>query len=361
MGLFPAEADQKFRFRRSLMAAGAALVLTAIVWVAGEFRMVRLYQTELIWLLSVFWVVNLAILACLRSGLNLRFSDPSLTMAQIFWATSCVMYITYYLNEARAAALMICILVMNFSAFRLNLAQLITVAVFASGSYALVIYLLYTNHPDIFGLQIELFILAGFAAALFGSTIVGHEMYTLRAALRDRNRRLEFALERMNLLAVTDEVTGAYNRHFLSQVLTQQMALAVRGGYKFSLVFMDLDHFKRINDEFGHAAGDNVLAQLAEIANTIIREGDYLIRYGGEEFVLLLANTNVDGAETLAERLRKTVAESSFEDIAPGMRLTVSCGATGFKPGESADDLIARADRAMYQAKENGRNSVVRI
>lgn len=359
MGFFPADPQQKIRLRRSLIAVGAAVILSALVWIASEYQMVRLQQSRVAWLLVVFWTVNLGFFVVLRSGFNLRFKDPSLTMVQILWATTCVVFITYYLEEARAATLMLALLVMNFGAFRLSLIQLITVAIYATASYSLVIYLLYTNHPEIFGLQIELFILAGFAAALFGSTVVGYEMFNLRAALRDRNRRLEFALERMNLLAVTDEVTGAYNRHFLNQVLNQQTALANRGGYQFSLVFMDLDHFKQINDDYGHAVGDDVLAKLAEIANTVIREGDYLIRYGGEEFVLLLANTNADGAGTLAERLRKIIDDTDFEDIAQNLRLTVSCGATGFKPGESVDELIARADQAMYQAKENGRNKVV--
>lgn len=360
LSIFPRDARQMLRFRRTLLAGGAAIVLTLIFWVAAEHRMVRLEPDGLILLFAAFWTGNLAFFWIIRSGINLRFRDPSLTLAQILWSISWVMLLTYFLDEARAAALMICLLVINFGAFRLNLYQLAGVSSVAIVGYALVILLLQSNHPGVFDLQTELFLLGGFSAALFGTTLVGHEMFVLRREVRDRNRMLEEALEKVNRLAVTDELTGAYNRRYLLEVMFKQKALADRGSYSFSICFFDLDHFKQINDQLGHAAGDKVLKRVAEISQRIIRNGDYLSRYGGEEFVIVLVATVGDKAEVVAERIRATFEGECFDEIDPKLRVTISVGVTEFKPGEALDEMLARADQAMYRAKKKGRNTIVR-
>lgn len=312
------------------------------------------------WALAVLWTAILAVLAVIRSGLNLRFRDPSLTLLQIILASSWVLYMTYFIHDVRAAFLMICLLAMNFGAFRLNLIQLIGIAVYVTAGYILVIYLLYVNHPQSFGLQLELFVLAGFAAALFGTTLVGQEMYVLRATLRDRNRQLESALEKVNLLAVTDELTKIHNRRFINDVLERQAALAHRGDYRFSVCFFDLDLFKKINDTFGHAAGDEVLVKVAQIAASEIRTADYLARYGGDEFIAVLSATDAERAEAVAERIRQSAADTGYDALEPGARVTISCGVTEHRTPETVDDLLARADKALYAAKERGRNTVVR-
>ena len=296
----------------------------------------------------------------LRSGLNLRFKDPSLTMVQILWAILCVMYATYHLNEARAAALMIGLLVMNFGAFRLNLVQLISVAVYAIAGYMLVVYLLYVNHPELFVLQLELFVLSAFAAAFLTTTLVGHEVYALRAKLRNRNRQLETALEKVNRLAITDELTDTHNRRYIDDVLERQAALAHRGEYRLSVCFFDRDHFKNINDTYGHAAGDLILVEVTKIARSAIRTSDYLARYGGEEFIIIFSATATELATAVAERIRRTMAETVFTPLGPDTRVTISCGVTEYRAPETIDALLVRADDAMYAAKDSGRDAVVR-
>jgi diguanylate cyclase (GGDEF)-like protein len=310
-------------------------------------------------LLASFWIGNLIILSLTRGGLNLRFKDPSLTFFQILWAIFWLMLLTYYLNEARSAALILALLIINFGAFRLNLFQLAALSSLAIISFALVIFFLHRNHPDLFSPQTELFVLAGFAAALFGTTLVGQEMVTLRRIVGERNQRLEEALEQVKRLAVTDELTGAYNRRNLLEILRKQKALADRGNLSFSICFFDLDHFKKINDQLGHAAGDEVLKRVVAVTQRIIRDGDYLVRYGGEEFVVVLIATVVDKAEVVAERIRATIEGESFRQIDPALRVTISLGCTEFRPNESLDAMIARADASMYEAKKRGRNTIV--
>lgn len=360
MRVFPTDRRQSLRLRRSLVAGLAAVALTLIFWFAGERGMVRLTPPQLMLLLATFWIGNLIILGMIRSGLNLRFKDPSLTLFQILWAIFWVMLLTYYLNEARPAALMLALLIINFGAFRLSLFQLAGLSSVAVAAYALVIYLLQSNYPEIFSLEIEILILAGFAAALFGTTLVGQEMFTLRKIIGERNQRLEEALEQVNRLAVTDELTGAYNRRYLLEVMAKQKALADRGNYSFSICFFDLDHFKKINDDLGHAAGDEVLKRVAAITQRIIRDGDYLSRYGGEEFVVILATTPAEMAEVVAERIRATFEGERFGEIDPKLRVTISLGVTEFRRNENVEATLARADEAMYKAKKKGRNAIVR-
>ena len=359
MRLFPDDLRQALRLRRSLLGTGGALTLSILLWIVYEKGVVRLTQPQLGLLLAWFWTGNLIFLGMLRSGFNLRFRDPSITLPQIIWATLNVALMTYFLDEARPAALMILLLVVNLWSFRLNLAQLTGITILATASYGLVIYLLNVRYPERVNLDFELIILAGFAVALYGTTLAGHEMHALRRALRERNRGLESALDQINYLAVTDDLTGAYNRRYLEDVLAKQTALANRGDYRFSVCFFDVDQFKTINDKFSHTVGDKVLVRVAEIADKMIREGDYLVRYGGEKFVLVLAGTNAGAAVMVAERTREAVAAAKFGEIEPAARVTISCGVTEFRRGESADALLVRADEAMYAAKSQGRNRVV--
>ena len=177
-------------------------------------------------------------------------------------------------------------------------------------------------------------------------------------------RRAEEALraseERYRQLSLTDSLTGLFNSRHLHERLHAELDRAGRYGRPFSLLVFDCDHFKRINDTFGHLEGDRVLMALAQVIHNGLRRADSGYRYGGEEFVLLLPETVRHAAVTLAERLREqfaaevVVAESGAE-----IRCTVSIGVAEWQPGEGGADLIRRADNACYAAKARGRNCVV--
>lgn len=165
-------------------------------------------------------------------------------------------------------------------------------------------------------------------------------------------------------LAVTDPLTGTFNRRTFLDLAEKEIARARRSQEPLSLVLFDLDHFKSVNDKHGHLAGDHVLKRFVEVATMCLRQEDLLVRYGGEEFCLLLPQTNTEDAAGLAERIRGATAYSSFA-LKDGMaeqtiRITVSGGVAGL--GENLDEdigsLIARADEAMYAAKEAGRNQI---
>ncbi len=166
--------------------------------------------------------------------------------------------------------------------------------------------------------------------------------------------------DKLNHEANTDGLTQCFNKTYFNQLLDIEVKKSKATGKPLSLIVFDLDHFKKLNDNYGHDAGDYVLKELAEITrNRGIREGDLFARYGGEEFVILLPKTNLKNSFELAERIRKIIAEHHFIYDQKRLPVTASLGVADFRPGVlTGVDLFKRADHAAYLSKEKGRNQV---
>jgi diguanylate cyclase (GGDEF)-like protein len=167
--------------------------------------------------------------------------------------------------------------------------------------------------------------------------------------------RVALSVERRD--ASTDALTGQGNRRALDALLGHQMDVAGRTGETFSLLMLDIDFFKQINDEYGHKVGDDALRAFALRVREYLRQGDVCVRYGGEEFVVVLPGATLEKALEVAERVRQGVAQVPLLET-PELRATVSIGAARLEPGQSLEDLLHAADAAMYAAKRGGRNQV---
>ncbi|MDO8892230.1 MAG: diguanylate cyclase [Sulfurimicrobium sp.] len=167
--------------------------------------------------------------------------------------------------------------------------------------------------------------------------------------------------EKVERLSIADGLTGLYNRRFLSERLEEEYSKAIRYETPLSLLVMDVDFFKRVNDTFGHQIGDNALITVARVLQQSVRESDLVGRYGGEEFVVLLPHTDFAKALTVAEKIRLAVSEAPVEGMGE-RRLTISIGAAGFPDLKvsSMEEMVRKADEALYRAKEGGRNQVVK-
>lgn len=167
---------------------------------------------------------------------------------------------------------------------------------------------------------------------------------------------------RLHRVAVTDPLTGAYNREFLSSKMPTEIDFAIDRGRALSVAMVDVDHFKSVNDQFGHGVGDVVLAEIAVRLRNAIRGGDMLVRYGGEEFLVLLPRAGAERASEVGERIRERVSDGPI-DAGNGIAIdiTVSVGVAELRtePLESMTEFIARADAALYAAKAAGRNRVL--
>ena len=170
-------------------------------------------------------------------------------------------------------------------------------------------------------------------------------------------RRIERDEQALHDMATHDRLTGAWNRRRFDELLAREMKRAHRYDLPLSLIMFDIDHFKKVNDIWGHQAGDDLLAVLSVYVSANIRDTDLLARWGGEEFMVIAPNTGVEAAGRLAEKLRVLIEGGNFGEVG---RITCSFGATQFQPGDTAEDFTGRADAAMYAAKQGGRNRVER-
>lgn len=187
---------------------------------------------------------------------------------------------------------------------------------------------------------------------IFASVSVYDELYIL--LLSDITKIAKYE-EKLRELAEKDHLTKVYNRRMFESFLKHEMEKASRYGRPLSLIMFDIDHFKRINDTYGHQVGDEVLRRLADLVRRNLRKTDIFARWGGEEFMILLPEADISSASKLAERLRRTVESADFGRVG---RITVSFGVTEMRRGDSLDAIISRVDRAVYEAKRKGRNRV---
>ncbi len=189
---------------------------------------------------------------------------------------------------------------------------------------------------------------------------VSERIIDLEAKLADQLQKLKEAHDRIEEIAHKDELTNLANRRFIMELLDKEISRCKRYGNPLSAFILDIDHFKRVNDEHGHLSGDKVLRLIGSILSTTVRDTDRVGRFGGEEFLGFLPETDIQGAVIQAERLRCQVAECPFiveeEKI---LQLTVSIGVAQYDiSNDTIETFLSRADEALYQAKQSGRNKV---
>ena len=186
------------------------------------------------------------------------------------------------------------------------------------------------------------------------------EVFVLEEILCFLVNPLKNAIDHYHALqaALHDPLTGLLNRGSLSQSLQREIKLSQRHHQTFSIMILDLDDFKKINDSHGHMVGDEVLKHCAKLINEQIRDADLAFRIGGEEFLILLSRSKMNGALKLAQRIREAMENSPCKVDSHNLTITTSIGLASFKAGDSKNDLISRADKALYQAKQQGKNQV---
>lgn len=195
----------------------------------------------------------------------------------------------------------------------------------------------------------------GILLTLTLSDRVQHQLALARDRAESARQQLAQANRELEVLSVTDKLTALFNRVKLDRVLTAELARAHRYGSALSVVMLDIDHFKVVNDTFGHNIGDDVLVDIADTLRVSVRNSDTVGRWGGEEFLVILPSTDLDQAGAVAEKVRGRVADLKLPTVG---QVTVSLGVAEYQAGDTEQQLVARADIALYAAKEGGRNRV---
>ncbi|WP_341676665.1 GGDEF domain-containing protein [Niveibacterium sp. SC-1] len=361
--------QQAIRMRRFRLAPLTYLLtmLVAIAAAAAAPEPERISPLRWVCLVLTALGINLVFWWLLRSGRNLRFKDPSLTAPQIVASGYWGLIILSALPSQRAVMVMYYFSAFAFGILQLNVRQYLGVAAMLMAGYAAMLGEEVIHGRPGLNLPRELLTMLIFGVLLVWFSLFGGFVSRLRRELKSRKAALELANARIHRQATTDELTDIANRRHALDALRRMKALADRFGLPLSVALIDIDHFKSVNDRFGHGTGDLALQEFAASLRDGLREADEVLppirsqeegtsmvaRYGGEEFVILLPGADLEAACLCVERLRSACKVRAGTDA-----LTFSSGLASYRAGESIEQLLARADRGLYGAKEGGRNRV---
>ncbi|HET7923170.1 MAG TPA: GGDEF domain-containing protein [Gammaproteobacteria bacterium] len=366
--LFPEDARQALRLKRFFMAFLAYLLWIGLTFYCYALGYINISAGWFAFSIALTLLGNLVFFGLFRSGLNRRWPDPSLTMPQMLLATFWVMLLVAMAPRVRGILLLLYVVIFLFGIFRLRRGQYLLLTALALAGYGIIVLRTLVFQGGAEPMSLELLQYAVLIVTLVWLSFFGSYVGQLRDTVTRRNRELREALRRNRELAIHDDLTGAYNRRHILQMLEQEHARALRTARGFGVCLMDLDNFKGINDQHGHLAGDAVLREFVVRVMGEIRELDQVGqgkthhetfgRYGGEEFLLLLPETDAEGSHVCAERIRARIADETLRVEGIEVSLSVSIGVTVYHAHEDIRATLARADQALYRAKQNGRNRV---
>jgi diguanylate cyclase len=355
--LFGVDRKQRIRMRRTLVASGVYLLAAIGQGWSAEIGLADRDMAR--WLILCLAPGLFGFFLLMRSGMNLRFSDPALTMQQMVFAIV-AMAAAYVINPpVRGMLLMIVALVLMFAAFTLSPKASRALGCFAVTVLGLVMLAMATHAPQTFDPTIERIHFAFAAVVLPVISMLSGDLSEMRTRLKLQKTELQAALARIHKLATRDDLTGLVNRRHMEELAEMEQRRAMRSGSLPCLCLLDIDHFKRVNDHHGHAAGDEVLRRFARHAAASMRETDILARWGGEEFLVMLPDTQPAEARMGFERLRRVLSRDEAWGDQAHMRVSFSAGLTAWRNGEPLRDALARADHALYEAKASGRDRLV--
>jgi diguanylate cyclase (GGDEF)-like protein len=353
-------AIQRLLLKRFALAAGTYALALLLLWLAFFTGHFDEPLTNVAVGSALVVISQAALFAVFYSDCNVRFSDSSLTEVQVLLGLAWQTWLIANLDEARGAFLVFYVLILLFGLFHLSRRAFLRCALLVFFSFSAITlwegYNFQLLDPALAALQVCVLLIVLVWLELYARHVQAsrHRMRQRRFALQAHQDTLRGMMRQLEDLAATDELTGLFNRrHFLR--LASRELKAMDADVMHGLALIDLDHFKRINDVHGHAAGDQVLQAFAGVAAACLREGDVLARYGGEEFVVLLPDCNAERLTSCCERLR--IAFTDVELIGLNVRpLSLSAGMTLLELGDDLEDALQRADQALYRAKRDGRN-----
>lgn len=296
--------------------------------------------------------------AMVRSGMTASWRDPALTFPQIMWAITASAMAYVLAGPAKGVVPGLLAVTLLFAALNLRAKQIVAVSLYAFGAFSCaVLFALNLGHGA--ALEMEMGYAAVLVIMLTGCMLLSLRLYQLRGRLRKQRQELAAALEENRELASRDPLTGLLNRRHMLELLHLEQRRCLRGVRTMLLAQLDIDHFKSINDTYGHGVGDLALQTFADRVRENIRSSDVFSRWGGEEFVLLLSDTYVEGAMLTLQRVREAVQNAVIDGGPVSLKMTVSIGLAAHIAGESIEVTLDRADKALYCAKRAGRNQVV--
>ncbi|MGM4904962.1 diguanylate cyclase [Tardiphaga sp. 866_E4_N2_1] len=347
------------RRRTAYIAQASSYLIDAAILLLYAMIGVTTVATGVVYLAIRLAVVGIAAYLS-EIQVNDRFKDPYLTVPLSIVSIIVQIGAIYLVPQIGFYFISIIFVVLGFAALRMSARQ--TGIVWSTATLGLALLFLMTDKP--IGIPMatateRALALACFVSALGRCASAGLYGSSMRELLYRRSNDLAAANARIEELAQLDELTGALNRRYIMKCLNDEIAKAQRNATTCCIAIIDLDHFKKINDHFGHPVGDEVLRAFAISVFANIRTIDRFGRQGGEEFLLILPDTDIDLAIQTLDRLRGLITELNWSAIAQDLTLTISAGISAIRHNDTPEDILARADLALYRAKDTGRDRVV--
>jgi diguanylate cyclase (GGDEF)-like protein len=299
----------------------------------------------------------LAFYGLIRANGLFKLAPDQLAVAQAAFSLACAIWAYAISGPLRAAMLAMTVVIIVFCMFALRPRQTLMLSAAAIAGMGTAMWWLQAHDPVRFPPMTEALTFGYLAGALVSTALLSGEMSKLRLRTKRQKRELSGALDTIRVLATVDELTSLINRRHMNEVLETEERRHTAGA-ETCIALLDIDFFKEVNDRYGHATGDAVLRQFAATARAALRTNDVLARWGGEEFLLLLPDAAPDAARAVLQRMAERVRAMAVPDL-DGRQITFSAGLARRRADEPFADTISRADKALYQAKEAGRDRIV--
>lgn len=355
--VFTTDPKQRLRITRSLMSTLVFVISVGLIVYGSIIGLLQSHEGAV--LAAGIAVSCSGFYLALRTGWSLRFSDPSLTLPQMIAALTWCCGAYAITLEGHGGILMLFALVLVFGLFNMNVRRARLSTLYAVVAMGLTMAYKCVIDPVHYPFKIELMYFVFVVTVMPMISLLASDLHAMRSRLKAQKADLEAAVVRIQELATRDELTGLYNRRQITQVLSEHAARSHRGAVKFWVSVLDLDHFKQINDTWGHGVGDEVLCSFAQLAAGVLRETDVIGRWGGEEFLVVMLGVPPLDPQLGLERLRVTLLDAQVSRSVPTLRVTFSAGLAAYGEHGAVHQAIERADKALYQAKAQGRNQTV--
>jgi diguanylate cyclase (GGDEF)-like protein len=357
--LSKAESQRRLKQRREMLILQAASYAAGdiVVWVYAYAGTISIVIPTMFLLCGIGLTAIFVVLS--EMSIGDRFHDHFLTSVQA--AANILMQLAFLLAAPEIGFLFLTVIFVIFGFASLRMTSREAAILWALTGFGVATIFFVVKTPIGLPMATTPQWFAGafsFVMTIGQCAYIGFFGNSMRKALHQRTIELKIANQRIEEFAQIDELTGVLNRRQIMKCLNEEMARAQRRDIPCSVAIIDLDHFKRINDRFGHPAGDEVLRAFAISVFANIRNIDKLGRYGGEEFLLILPDTAKNQAVRTLDRLRSIVSDLDWTAISENLDLTMSAGICSVRRADSADDVLARVDLALYRAKDAGRNRV---
>ena len=374
------DSEQTTRLRRFSLSLYLHIV-GFVIGLAAMFMGVISLSWREFWLIVVVATASLSMIyLAIRSGFSRKFSDPSLTLAQMLIGMALLTYVLSIVQGVRGGLLNGYVLIVFFGLFRLDRKEYTLASVFAILGYSLVILLDLFSPPPHFDIKIELFQLSVLSVVMLSCAYIGADLQSMRSGLKESrdglvashkeitrqrdelesaHRELQGALRQLGQLAVRDDLTGLFNRKQFERTLEGQIKIAKTSKARVGVLLIDIDDFSELSHTQGRKAGDQILRSFSEVARSCLRRTDYIARFGGDEFAVLLPNANEAAMQDCADRIRVFIGQINYDSIEEGLRVTISIGGALLRDKEGSAQLLDRVGQSLVGAKEEGKSRSV--